>query len=348
LPALSVVLIGLGGIADAHLRKLRWIEGVQVCGVCDLSATLAAAVGERFGIPHAGADAERMITDLRPDAVHVLTPPSSHRRLTEIALSAGAHVFVEKPIAQSREDYAAMRGAAEAAGRLLVEDFNYRFQRVTLRALDLIGSGAVGRPVAVDAAMSVGLADRSGPYGDVDVPHFAHRLPGGALFNFASHPASIVTSILGPHDGVRAWRRRLEPGGLSDDELRALASAGAACATIAVTSHARPPAFSVSVRGTEGSLEFDVYGQRLQVATRSGRVGRLVDDLRAGTGRVMDALAGAGRTATGRNDYVEGLGTLLERFYAAIRGTAPAPVTLADMDATNALLFDLFDAGHRL
>ena len=346
--ARRVVLIGVGGIADAHLRKLRWIDDVEVVGVCDLSPTLASAVAERFGVAHAGVDAERLIADLKPDAVHVLTPPGAHRRLVELALGAGAHVFVEKPIAVSREDYAAMRAAAVAADRLLVEDVNYRFQRVTLRALDLLNAGAVGRPVAVDAAMNVGLADPSGPYADVDVPHFAHGLPGGALFNFASHPASIVTAILGPHDSVRAWRRRLEPGALSDDELRALAGTGDAAAAITVTSHAHPPGFAVSVRGTGGALEFDVFAGRLHVASGSGRVGRVVDDVRLGTGSLRHAFAAVGRTATGRNDYVEGLGTLLERFYAAVRDAGPPPVTLGEMDAANALLFDLFEEDNRL
>ena len=346
--ALRVVLIGLGGIADAHLSKLRWIDDVEVAGVCDLSPALASAVAERFGVAHAGADAERMLADLEPDAVHVLTPPSAHRRLVELALGAGAHVFVEKPIAVSREEYTAMRAAAVAAGRLLVEDFNYRFQSVTLRALDLLDAGAVGRPVTVDAAMNVGLADPSGPYADADVPHFAHGLPGGALFNFASHPASIVTAILGPHDSVRAWRRRLEPGALSDDELRALAGAGDAAAAITVTSHAQPPGFAVSVRGTGGALEFDVFTGRLHVASGSGRVGRLVDELRLGTGSLGHAFAAGARAATGRNDYVEGLGTLLERFYSAVRGEGPPPITLEEMDAANALLFDLFEEDHRL
>ncbi len=345
---MRVVLIGLGGIADAHLRKLHWIDGAEVVGVCDLSPTLASAVAERFGVPHAGADAERMLAELEPDAVHVLTPPAAHRQLVQLALRSGAHVFVEKPIATGREDYAAMRDSALEAGRLLVEDFNYRFQRVTLRALELLRSGAVGRPVTVDAAMNVGIADPSGPYADTDIPHFAHRLPGGALFNFASHPASIVTAILGPHDSVRAWRRRLEPGSLSDDELRALAGAGDACAGITVTSHAQPPGFAVAVRGTRGALELDVFAGSLHVAAGAGRVGRLVDELRLGTGSLGHAFAGAARAATGRNDYVEGLGTLLERFYSAVRGEGPPPITLEEMDAANALLFDLFEEDHRL
>jgi predicted dehydrogenase len=343
-----VALIGLGGIADAHLRKLRWIDGAEVVGVCDLSASLAEAIGERFGVPFASDDAERMIAELRPDVVHILTPPSTHRRLVTLALDASAHVFVEKPMAVSGEEYEAMRDAALSAGRLLVEDFNYRFQRVTRQALELVRGGGIGEPVMVDAAMNVGLAEPNGPYADTDVPHFAHTLPGGALFNFASHPASIVTAILGPHAGVRAWRRRLEPAGLSDDELRALVDMGRASATITVTSHAKPSSFTIAVRGTEGFLEADIFSQRLFAATRGGRIGRLADQARHGGSHIAGALASAGRFATGRFDYVEGLGTLLEDFYAAVRGAGPPPLSTADMDATNRLLFALFEEGNQL
>jgi len=341
-----VALIGLGGIADAHLRKLRWMEGVEVAGVCDLSASLAEAVAERFGVPLATTDAERLIRETRPDAVHVLTPPGPHRALTELALRAGAHVLVEKPIATSWEDYVAMRDGARAAGRLLVEDFNYRFQRSALHALDLVRGGAIGDPVNLDVAMNVGLS--GGAYADPVVRHFAHALPGGALFNFASHPASIVAAVLGPHDAVRARLHRLEPDGQSDDELRAVVAAGDASATLTLTSHAQPSCFVATVRGTRGFLELDLWGQRVHVAARSGRVGRLLDDLGAGGSRLGAVLAAAGRLATARNEYVEGLGTLLERFYAAVRGEAPTPLPIAEMDAANRLLHDLFAEENRL
>jgi predicted dehydrogenase len=340
--ASRAVLIGLGGIADAHLRKLQWMDDVEVAGVCDLSPTLTEAVAERFGVPVAGTDAERVIAEARADAVHILTPPGPHPALAALAAAAGAHVFIEKPAAVSWEDYEAMRDGAAAAGTLFVEDYNYRFQRAFLRGLEAIRSGAIGAPVTVDVAMNVGLADPSGPYADQDVVHFGHDLPGGALFNFVTHPASVVSAILGAADGVRTWHRRLEPGGRSDDELRALVSAGDACATITVTSHAQPSSFTVAVRGTEGRAEIDIFGQRTFVASAGGRIGRLVDDVRHGGNVIAGALASSARIATARNDYVEGLGTLLQGFYAAVRGEAPTPLPVAEIDATNRLVFDLF------
>ena len=59
--------------------------------------------------------------------------------------------------------------------------------------------------------MGVGL---TGPtYSDPEIPHFAHRLPGGAMRNFASHPASIAVALLGDLEKVAVSRRRLVDGG---------------------------------------------------------------------------------------------------------------------------------------
>ena len=143
---IRVNVVGLGGIADAHLRKLRWIEDVHLVGVCDLSASLTEAVADRFGVAGAFTDTDRMLAETRPHAVHVLTPPQSHPQLASAALASGAHVLVEKPVAVTPEAYAGLREASRAAGRHLVEDLNYRFQRVTLQALEAVRSGAIGRP----------------------------------------------------------------------------------------------------------------------------------------------------------------------------------------------------------
>jgi len=82
--------------------------------------------------------------------VHVLTPPQAHLDLTLMALEAGAHVFVEKPIAPTLEDYGRMRDAALERELLLCENYNYRFGRGVQKALEAVRSGALGDVVPVE------------------------------------------------------------------------------------------------------------------------------------------------------------------------------------------------------
>ena len=155
----SVAIVGLGGISLEHFRKLERIEGVDVRGVCDLSPTVVEAVTERF---HAGAgftDYGRMLETVRPDAVHVLTPPQTHPRLVHEAIEAGAHVLVEKPAGSSFAEYEEMRDLALERGLLLVENLNYRFMDVVVEALALLEQGVIGELVNLDVTFTVGLAE---------------------------------------------------------------------------------------------------------------------------------------------------------------------------------------------
>src|SRR5437660_7819319 len=93
---LKAAVIGTGKISEEHLRFLRDAEGVDVAGVCDLSPSLAKYAAERFGGGKPFTDAAQMLQESAPDVVHVLTPPHTHERLVSDALSAGAHVIVEK------------------------------------------------------------------------------------------------------------------------------------------------------------------------------------------------------------------------------------------------------------
>src|SRR5260370_766805 len=94
---MRAAVIGAGQIARQHLACLQGLPGVDVAAVCDREPSVAECAAERYGIPSWFTDHRRMLRDVRPDVVHVTTPPTSHHRLAMDALDAGAHVIVEKP-----------------------------------------------------------------------------------------------------------------------------------------------------------------------------------------------------------------------------------------------------------
>jgi predicted dehydrogenase len=338
-----VALVGLGAISFEHLEKLGGIPDTEVVGVCDLSATVAVAVAERFGVGPAFTSYSEMLAATRPDAVHVLTPPQSHAPLVREALEAGAHVLVEKPIAPTWEEYAELRDLAAARGRMLCENYTYRFAPVFLRALSAVRDGALGEVISVEVSYN-GVIAGSQAYRDARVVHFAHALPGGALQNFVSHPVSVALAFIDRVESISVWRRRLEPELASDDELRALLAGQRTCATIAVSGHSQPPSFLVRVSGTGATLDVDVLGERVHRRVGSSALG---ETTRRGFGDLAAAGSWTARTLVGRRDpYFSGLRILLERFYAALRDSGPPPVALAEMDAVNSIVRDIFANGN--
>jgi predicted dehydrogenase len=196
--------------------------------------------------------------------------------------------------------------------------------------------------------MGLGLADRGSPYLDRDVVHFAHDLPGGALQNFASHPASVVVALAGPGRAVRSSLRKLSDDSLGPDELRALVECERGAAVITLTSHGKPPGFTVRVQGTRATISADVFAGRVEVERAGSPLTRIAGGVRNAGAQLSAMAALVTRTATGRNYWYVGFEDLLTGFYDAVVGGGEPPISVAEMDATNRLVADLFDPESRL
>ena len=100
----KAALIGAGQIAQQHLTCLKSLPGVELAAVCDLSPATAEAAAERYGIRAWFTDHRPMLEKVRPEVVHVTTPPASHFKLAVDSFDAGAHVIVEKPATLTFEE----------------------------------------------------------------------------------------------------------------------------------------------------------------------------------------------------------------------------------------------------
>src|SRR5439155_344027 len=106
-------LLATGPARALALGELKRRDDVQVVGVCDLDRARAealappgATVYERF---------DELLDRGQPDALWVCTPPLAHREPAVAALARGIHVYLEKPIARTGDDAAAIVAAAEAS-----------------------------------------------------------------------------------------------------------------------------------------------------------------------------------------------------------------------------------------
>src|SRR5262249_40330693 len=92
----KAALIGAGQIARQHLACLQTLPGVELAAICDLSPATAEAAAERYGVKAWFTDHRSMLEKVRPEVVHITTPPTSHFALALDSFGAGAHVIVEK------------------------------------------------------------------------------------------------------------------------------------------------------------------------------------------------------------------------------------------------------------
>jgi predicted dehydrogenase len=116
---LRVLVVGLGNMGMSHALAYTRIEGYEVVGVCtrhidkvELPQALQSA--QKF------ADFDTALATLKPDVVSVNTLPDTHADYSIKAMEAGAHVFVEKPMALTVEDAEAVVRTAQRTGKKLV------------------------------------------------------------------------------------------------------------------------------------------------------------------------------------------------------------------------------------
>src|SRR5437868_4328810 len=152
---LKSAVIGCGAIAREHLTALKELESVEVAAVCDLSAARAEAAAERFGVAKWYTSHQRLLAEIRPDLIHITTPPSSHFSIARDCLDAGLNVPCEKPITVDYSEFLVLKDLASKNHCVLTENQQMRFNSSVLRIRNLVDSGKLGDCLEIQVCISL-------------------------------------------------------------------------------------------------------------------------------------------------------------------------------------------------
>jgi predicted dehydrogenase/threonine dehydrogenase-like Zn-dependent dehydrogenase len=148
----NVGFIGAGSFAGGTLIPiLKSLPGVTLTTVCTASGLTARDMAVRHGFMASAGDPETILRDEATNVVFIATRHDSHASLAAQALRSGKAVFVEKPLALTREQLDDVLAAAILNDRLVV-GFNRRFSPHTMRVRGaLAGAGALVINIRVNA-----------------------------------------------------------------------------------------------------------------------------------------------------------------------------------------------------
>ena len=140
-------IIGAGMYGKILMRSFRTDERANITWVNSASEGTTRSAAQEFGVSKWTLDYREILEDPDVDAVVIATPPFLHADQLEAALSAGKHVLLEKPIAESRGSLERIVKATEKAGDRIVLEASARHTRLTPKfrfIKDLIDSGKLG------------------------------------------------------------------------------------------------------------------------------------------------------------------------------------------------------------
>jgi predicted dehydrogenase len=193
--SLGVAVIGAGYWGPNLVRNFRGSANWDLVGVCDLDPQRARKVIGNRSTVEVFTDLDQVLNRDDIDAIAVATPARTHAPIAIAALSAGKHVVVEKPLADTPESAAAMVRAAEAADRVLMIDHTYCYTPAVEYIRKAVADGVLGEILYIDSVrINLGLIQP-----DVDV-----------FWDLAPHDLSILDFVL--------------PGGLQPTSVSATGS----------------------------------------------------------------------------------------------------------------------------
>lgn len=189
----KVGVIGCGNISSIYLKNLTQVfQNTEVVACADLLLERAQEKAEEFGIPKA-CSVEELLADEEIRIVVNLTIPNAHAEVSLAALEAGKSVYVEKPLAITREDGQKVLRLAEEKG-LLVGCAPDTFLGGGLQTCrKLIDDGWIGRPVAATAFMLCHGHESWHPS-----PEFYYQVGGGPMFDMGPYYLTALVSLMGP------------------------------------------------------------------------------------------------------------------------------------------------------
>lgn len=191
---MKIGVIGVGSISDTYLRNLTGVysQMIEVVGCSDLILERSEKAKRRWDLPTTFESTQELLADPVIEAVVVLTTPDGHFDTCWEAVSAGKHVYVEKPLCLTVEQGRALVSHAQAMGVQLSVAPDTCLGRSHQVALEAIDDGLIGHPVAASAVMLCHGHESWHPN-----PSFFYRPGAGPLLDMGPYYITALVSLMG-------------------------------------------------------------------------------------------------------------------------------------------------------
>lgn len=174
----SIAHVGYGYWGRNIARNMAELGYLKA--IVDPDARAAVGAAEALGVE--AVSWEQVLADPSIDGVSIASPATMHFAQARAALSAGKHVFVEKPVALDISEAEQLRDLAEETGRVLMVGHLLQYHPIYLRLRDMVMAGDIGRLRYVYSnRLSLGK----------------FRGEENVLWSFAPHDISMILGLVG-------------------------------------------------------------------------------------------------------------------------------------------------------
>jgi UDP-N-acetylglucosamine 3-dehydrogenase len=174
-------VIGTGAMGQHHVRIYDQMENVELVGISDISENRVNELSGQYGIK--GYTDHRKLLDEGLDVVSIVVPTTLHVSIGLDVINSGAHLLMEKPIADTLNNAIKLTNAADDMGVTLMVGHIERFNPAVIKLKEIINSGILGKIVSISTR-------RVGPYN----PRIRDV---GVILDIGVHDIDVISYLYG-------------------------------------------------------------------------------------------------------------------------------------------------------
>ena len=144
---INVLVVGCGNMGASHARAYKKLDSFKIVGLVSRKPESREKLSKELGgLPTFESYATALVAT-RPDAVSVNTYPDTHAEYVKMALEANAHVFIEKPLANTVVEAQQLVDLANAKGKKMVVGYILKVHPAWKKFVDL--AKGLGKPLVM-------------------------------------------------------------------------------------------------------------------------------------------------------------------------------------------------------
>lgn len=231
-PVLKWGVIGPGNIAETFVGAVLKHTLQRITAVASRTPGRAAEFAQKFGLVTVHESYEALVADPELDAIYIASHQGDHFEHAMLAIAAGKHVLVEKPITYLPEQAAELLAAGRAKGVLVMEAMWTRYLPQSSIIRQLLESGELGAPELFTASF---CSDNRA------IERLWKPGGGGIIFDMGIYPIAMAQQFMGNPVSIQAMGR-VRPDGMDEESYALLQYEGGGRAMLTMSGIASIPA----------------------------------------------------------------------------------------------------------
>ena len=297
-----------------HTHAARQAGG-HIVAIADRNLEAAKRLAGMCGVSEAYADIRELLNRASCDLVHICTPIATHEQIAGIAIEAGKHVLIEKPMTPDAAGTQRLIQLAASRSVLVCPVHQFVFQQGVMKARRLLDRIGPVRHLDATFCTAGGVGRHESEFDSI----VAEILP---------HPLSLAQAFLPGSMVPDSWLRLRPQAG----ELRAMMENGGVTVSVMISLQSRPTQCTLKVFGASGTIHLDLFhGYAFIEPGAVSKERKILRPFDLAARRLVAASLNLGRRALSREPAYPGLARLVAELYEAVQTRQRSPISTETM-----------------